>query len=331
MANLATKYLGLDLKNPIIVGSCSLTSELEEIVILEKEGAAAIVLKSIFEEEILNELAPKAAEEKLSKAYQNSASERLDSIGSHTKGNRTNEYLKLIGDAKRKTQIPIIASIHCITATEWVDFAAKIQDAGADAIELNISRNPFEDNERDKEKTFLEIINKVLKKVSIPVSVKLSDRFSHLSDTLVEFSRSGISGLVLFNRFYYPDIDIYNVRLTSGRMHSCDTEYLRPLRWIALMSDKIECSLAASTGIHHGNTAIKQILAGADAVQIVSTLYLNGKDYIIQILADMEKWMTDKGIFSVEKFKGLASYKDANDPASYERMQFIKYYGRIGR
>ena len=316
MADLHTNYLGLELKNPIIVGSCGLTSKLEDIVKFEQAGAAAIVLKSIFEEEILNEAAQEAADAKSSKLIYSQASETLDYIDIHTKEKRLSSYLKLIKDAKKETLIPIIASINCVSDTEWIDYAAKIEEAGADAIELNISLNPMDAKAQDKEKTFLRIIQKVLQTVSIPVSVKLSDRFSNLSHTLTEIASSGIAGLVLFNRFFYPDIDIYNFSLKSGRMHSCESEYLKPLRWIALMSDQIDCSLAASTGIHDGNTAIKQILAGADAVQIVSAFYLHGKDYITQILADIEKWMVDKGIFSIDQFKGFASYKNTSDPAS---------------
>ncbi|MBA7516213.1 Dihydroorotate dehydrogenase [subsurface metagenome] len=205
----------------------------------------------------------------------------------------------------------------------------KIQDAGADALELNIFLNPMDIIKQDYEKIAIKIIKKVLKAVSIPISIKLSDCYTNLSRTIIEISNTGIAGLVLFNKFYSPDIDIYNLNIVSGRMHSCENEYVKPLRWIALLAENVKCSLAASTGIHNGNTVVKQILAGADAVQVVSALYLNGKNHIAQMLGEIEKWMFEKGIFSVEQFKGKAGYRNNTNPAVYERIQFMKHYGRI--
>jgi dihydroorotate dehydrogenase (fumarate) len=330
MADLTTKYMGFELKNPIIAGSCSLTSTISDIVELEKNGAAAIVLKSIFEEEILNEAAGSLKDAKENKLIYTQLSETLDYIDVHTKEKRLGEYLALIKEAKRKTLIPIIASINCITDSEWIDFSSKIQEAGADGLELNIYINPIDPGIKDYEKTALKIIKKVLKNVSIPVSAKLSDCFVNLPETIQEISSTGVAGMVLFNRFYTPDIDIYNLNIVPGKMHSCENEYSKSLRWIALLSDVAKCSIAASTGIHDGNTVIKQILAGADAVQIVSTLYLNGKKQINLMLAEVEKWMLDKGYFSIGQFKGLSSYRNASNPSVYERIQFMKYYGRIG-
>ncbi len=330
MTDFTTKYMGLALKNPIIVGSCSLTSTIEDIVQLEQSGAAAIVLKSLFEEEILNEteILLKGAEE--SKLIYTQLSETLDYIDIHTKEKQLSDYLGLIREAKKKTLIPIIASINCITDSEWTGFASKIQDAGADGLELNIFLNPISLVNSEYEKTVHKIIQKVLKTVTIPVSIKLSDCFTNLSNTILELSSSGISGLVLFNRFYTPDIDLNTLNIIPGKMHSCENEYTKPLRWIALLSDKINCSIAASTGIHDGDATIKQLLAGADAVQVVSTLYLHGKNQINQILTNMENWMFGRGYSSVQQFKGLSSYKNASNPAVYERIQFMKYFGKIG-
>jgi dihydroorotate dehydrogenase (fumarate) len=330
MADLTTKFMGLELKNPIIVGSCSLTSTIEDIIQLEQNGAAAIVLKSLFEEEILNEAEASIKEAKENKLIYTQLSETLDYIDVHTKEKRLSDYLSLIKEAKKKTLIPIIASINCISDSGWTDFASKIQDSGADGLELNIFLNPVDPTNNDFLKTAQKIIKKVLKTITIPVSVKLSDCIADLSNIVLELSSSGIAGLVLFNRFYNPDIDIYNLSVIPGKMHSCENEYAKPLRWIALLSDKAKCSIAASTGIHDGNTMIKQLLVGADAVQVVSTLYLNGKKQINQMLSEIEKWMLDKGYFSVNQFKGLSSYKNASNPAVFERIQFMKYYGRIG-
>ena len=329
MADLSTNYLGFTLKNPIIIGSCGLTSTAEDIIALEKAGAAAVVLNSVFEEEILAAEQETLKRALIAKKVGALADDGNDPDDLPAKTARPDIQLELIKDVKSKVQLPVIASIHCTSDSGWTAYAQKIQNAGADALELNISMDPCAAGPEEQKKTCLDIIKKVLKQVSVPVAVKLSDRYSDLPDILTEISSTGVAGLVLFNRSYYPDIDTYNFRLTSGQMLSCETEYRRSLQWIALMSGKIKCSIAAGTGIHYGSTVIKQILAGADAVQLVSALYLNGKDHIIQILADMEKWMADKGILSLQKFKGLASYKKNEDPLSYERRQFLKYYGRI--
>ena len=330
MIDLSTNYAGLKLRNPIIVGSCSLTSNIEDIVKLEQYGAGAIVLKSIFEEEILNKANLKTRKKIQKQYFDKKFTGALDYIKSNSNNKRTNDYLQFIQSIKKKTSIPIFASINCLTDKEWITFASKIEEAGADAIELNISLSPMERKEQDHEETINKIINKVLKLVSIPVSVKLGECFTNLSNTILNISKTGISGMVFFNKFYLPDIDIYNLSLVPGRMQSCEYEYVHSLRWIALLSDRVKCSLAASTGIHNGNTIVKQILAGADAVQVVSSLYLNGKKHIIQMLRDIEEWMFEKGIFSVSQFKGKASYANKTDPAVYERIQFMKQYGRIG-
>ncbi len=330
MIDLSTNYLGLELRNPIIVGSCSLTSNLEDIVKLEQYGAGAIVLKSIFEEEILNQTNVITKKRTQNQRPEKNVSETLDYIDSHSNEKKIDNYLQLIRSIKKKTSIPIIASINCLTDREWIAFITNIEEAGADAIELNIFLSPMACDELEHEKTIKKIVGKVLKFVSIPVSVKLGECYTNLLNTILNISETGISGMVLFNKFYSPDIDIYNFNIVPGRMQSCEYDYIHSLRWIAFLSDKVKCSLAASTGIHHGNTIIKQILAGADAVQVASSLYLNGKKHLEQMLTEIEEWMFDKGIFSVKQFKGKASYKDNTDPAVYERIQFMKQYGRIG-
>jgi len=329
MADLTTKYLGIELKNPIIIGSSGLTSTLEDIVQLEQCGAAAVVLKSIYEEEILVEASKNYKEAQASNLIYTQLSESLDYIDVHVKDKRLAEYLQLVRDAKKKTLIPIIGSINCVTDLEWIDYAIKIQEAGADALELNIFLNPVNPEPIGYEKLIERITRKVLKSITIPVSVKLSDNFTNLTETVVRVSKTGVSGIVMFNRFYMPDIDIYNMSIVPGRIHSNESEYVKSLRWVALLSDKIDCSIAASTGIHDSNTIIKQLLAGADAVQIVSALYINGKQYINQLLSGIEQWMLNKGFFSISQFKGQASYRKAVNPAVYERVQFMKHFGRI--
>jgi dihydroorotate dehydrogenase (fumarate) len=330
MADLSTKYLGLELKSPIIAGSCGLTSTIENIKEIADCGAGAIVLKSIFEEEILLESKDLLEDAKKDKLIYTQLSETLDYVDRHMGEKSLNEYLKLIRDAKKSVSIPIIASINCITDNEWSHFALKIQEAGADALELNIFHSPTYLVKKDHEKLTLSIIKKVLKTVSIPVSVKVSNCDANLAVHIQKIAETGVAGIVLFNRFYSPDFDIENFTVTSSNVFSHPDEQVKPLRWISLLSDKVTCSLAASTGIHYSDAVIKQILAGADAVQVASTLYLNGIQYIKTLHQEIEQWMVGKGVFALRQMKGKMSYNQSVNPAVYERMQFMKRYSRIG-
>lgn len=327
MADLSTKYLGIQLKNPIIIGSSDLTSTIEGIIDLEKNGAGAIVLKSIFEEEILLETDEKLKKARENKLIYSDISETIDYLDLHLKQKRLSDYIKLIKEAKNKVLIPVIASINCITDMEWVDYAKKIQEAGADALELNI-HNPTNDN---PEKTALRIINKVLSSVGIPVSVKISSAHSNLNKLILNISQAGVSGIVLFNRYYMPDIDIMALKVTNDNILSYPDEYYKSLQWIGLIYDKVKCDLVASTGIHSGDSAIKQILVGASAVQVVSAIKKYGLSYISQILNDIEEWMETQKFNTVQQFKGKLSYQNTSNPAAYNRVQFMKYYGNIGR
>jgi len=327
--DLTTKYLGLNLKNPIIIGSCSLTSSLSEIKKLEKHGAGAVVLKSIFEEEILMDAESQLKEASENRFIYDKYSETLDYIDLHVKEERLNDYIQLIKSAKKEVLIPIIASINCVSDAEWTVFAKRIEEAGADALELNISLNPTDLEMRDFEQTMHAIIQKVLKQVKIPVAVKINNSFTHMARTILDLAASGIGGLVLFNRAYMPDIDINTLEAVQGRSFSSPENYSESLRWMALLSDQVNCSMVASSGIHTSEALIKQLLAGADAVQIVSALYENGEDHINLLLNELEKWMLAKGFSSLEQFKGKASSKKVGNPAVFERIQFMKHYAGI--
>jgi dihydroorotate dehydrogenase (fumarate) len=329
MADLTTTYMGLILKNPIIIGSCGLTSSIEKIKEMESNGAAAIVLKSIFEEEILLDTRNHLETAKKDKMIYSGLSETLDYIDLHIKEDTLINYLNLVKKSKKEVLIPVIASINCISDTEWTHFAKKIEDAGADALELNIFLNPSDNSNLDFEKTFENIIVKVLAKVKIPVSVKLSHHFTKPGLFITNISKSGIKGLVLFNRFYMPDIDIDKMKIKEANIFSSPAEFNQVLRWIGILSGKVNCNLAASTGIHDGSAVIKQILAGADAVQVVSAIYIHGPQYINKMLSEVEKWMEQKGFNYIDQFKGKLSMEQCNNPASYERMQFMRYFGGI--
>ena len=328
MADLTTKYLGLSLKNPIIAGSCGLTDNLANLKEMETFGASAVVLKSLFEEEI--ELEMKKNMASMSSASQAIYPEIFDMFDIDTVEDTLSKYLDLISEAKKNLSIPVISSINCISASEWTYFAKKMQDAGADAIELNIFLMPSDLNRssEENEKVYFDIIEKVKKEVVIPVSLKIGYFFSNLASTIKKLSDSGVDGLVLFNRFFSPDFDINNFRVLPSNLYSSSSDYTIPLRWISIMSGRVNCSLAASTGVHNGKTVIKELLAGADATQIASILYKNGIPYIQSMLDEMTEWMDESGFETIYEFKGKMSQSNSINPAIYERAQFMKHFSQ---
>ena len=327
--DLTTSYLGLELKNPIIAGSSGLTGTLDGIVSMEKHGAGAVVIKSIFEEEILLDAMEQMKEAEKNPMIYSGLSETLDYMDLHVREDNLGKFLKLIRDAKKAVSIPIIGSINCISTEDWTHFTRRMEEAGADALELNIFLNPADFKIKEFEKAYFKIIEKVLKTVKIPVSLKISKYFTRLGLSVKALSETGVSGIVLFNRFYSPDIDIENMVLSSPQMFSTHAEQYETLRWIAILSERLTCNLAASTGIHTGEDVIKMLLAGATAIQVVSTLYKNGPEQINKMLTKLDDWMSDKGFDSLEQFRGKISRKYGADPAAFERMQFMKHFSEI--
>jgi len=327
--DLHTTYLGLELKNPIIAGSSGLTGTLESIKKLEESGVAAVVLKSIFEEEILLDVSQQIKEAEKDPMIYSGLSETLDYIDLHIREDNLGKYLQQIRDAKKELSIPVIASINCVSNEDWIHFTRKMEEAGADALELNIFLNPADFSNKEFEKSYFRIIEKVLATVKIPVAIKVSKYFTRMGLSLKALSETGISAMVLFNRFYTPDIDIEKMELAAANMFSTPKEQHETLRWIAIMSERVNCELAASTGIHKGEDVIKMLLAGATAVQVVSTLYKNGPEQIQKILTKINAWMSDKGFDSLEQFRGKVAGGYGDDPSSFERMQFMKHFSEI--
>ncbi len=326
MANLSTKYLGLQLKNPLIVGSCGLTGNAESIIKLANNGAGAVVLKSIFEEEIQLEFKDTLKKEL---GYQDNNLEFLDYYDYQLKNDVLKGTAELIKQVKESTDIPVIASINCRSVGEWYSYALKLQDAGADALELNIFKMPFGTDE-DAEAinaVYLRIVEKVKARVSIPISVKLSPYFTNIGNISQRLEKGGVDGLVFFNRFYNPDIDIENIRLISGAVYSTPVDYVLPLRWISILSQKLSCDLVASTGVHTPETLIKMLLAGASSVQVVSAMYKNGTGYIKDMLYGLEKWMDKKGLETISDIHQLGQKAMPSNPELFERVQFMRYFG----
>ncbi|MDX9770136.1 MAG: dihydroorotate dehydrogenase-like protein [Tenuifilaceae bacterium] len=330
MTNLATSYMGLKLKNPIIAASSGLTNSLENIKAIETNGAAAVVLKSLFEEEIIME-----AQDNMNKMQSSGFiyPETIEYFDFDEMEDPVANYLKLITDAKKAVSIPIIASVNCVTADKWPDFAKRIQDAGADAIELNIFALPsdFSRSAEENEKLYFDIITQATSMVKIPVGVKISPYNASLGSFIKRLSETPIKSIVLFNRFYNPDFDINTLEYTGGSVFSSAGDFAMPLRWVAIMAERVSCDLAASTGVHDGNAVVKSLLAGATVTQIASTLYRNGFEQIALMLKQVEDWMTEMGYKSIDEFKGKMSQAKSYDPAAFERVQFMKHFKDLKR
>ena len=322
---LYTKYLDLDLKSPVIAGSCGLTDSINDLKAIEAAGAGAVVLKSVFEEEIYLEYAGEF--NKLGSMEENL--EFLDYYDVEIRQDNLKRYLSLVTEAKSVLKIPVIASINCVTSHEWSFFARKIEAAGADAIELNLFILPSDlsQSSRDNENTYFDIIRRVIEKVKIPVSVKISPYFSNLGRMISDISSSGVKGLVLFNRFYSPDIDIDNEVVKSASKLSGVGDYRLPLRWIGMMANRVKCDMSASTGIHDWQTVVKMLLAGAQSVQLVSALYKQGFSAITEINDQILTWMEKKNYGSLSDFRGKLALGSSVNPAEYERVQFMKTFG----
>lgn len=327
MANLATTYMGLNIKSPLVIGSSGLTNSVENIEKFAKLGAGAIVLKSLFEEQIMHEADFILKQDTSSNYYP----EAEDYILNYTKQNSVQNYLDLIKGAKEKVDIPIIASINCTSASEWTSFAKSIEAAGADGLELNIFVMPSDLNRssEENEQVYFDIVNKVKQETSLPISIKLSYHFSSLASTLEKLSWTGIKSLTLFNRFFSPDIDVDKMEVKPSFVFSKAEDIGISLRWVALLSSRLRCELSASTGVHDGEAVIKQLLAGAQTVQIASVLYKEGIDSVSGILNGMKKWMDEKGFADIAAFRGKMSIDKTANPGAYERVQFMKHFAGI--
>lgn len=322
MADLKTTFAGLKLKNPIIISSSGLTNSPEKNKKLEEAGAGAIVLKSLFEEQIMLE-----------------ADQMMESVSHPTGGDylvaalrqhKLSEYIRLITESKQQCRIPIIASINCYTDSEWIDFAKEIEKAGADALEINIlSLQTNTDYEWGAfEMRHINILKHIKKVVSIPVIMKLGNNLSNPVALINQLYANGAAAVVLFNRFYQPDIDVDKVEQVAGPVFSNGSELAFSLRWIGVSSAAVpRIDYAASGGVHTPKDVVKCILAGASAVEVCSTIYLNGSKALKPMLNYLSTWMNDKGFEYISQFKGKLNVKDIQGVNTFERTQFLKYYG----
>jgi dihydroorotate dehydrogenase (fumarate) len=322
--DLSTTYLGLKLKNPIIPSASPLSHTIDSMKRLEDAGAAAVVMYSLFEEQIAHEAAEldhylNYGKESFAEALTYFPEAQEYNIG-------PDEYVELVRKAKQALGIPVIGSLNGISTGGWISYAKKIADAGADALELNVYYIPTDPDvtSSDVEDRYLEVLHAIKHTVDIPVAVKLSPFFSSMAHMAKRLENSGANGLVLFNRFYQPDIDLETLEVKPNVVLSSSNSMRVPLRWIAILHGQVKMSLAATSGIHTAQDVIKMVMAGADVTMMCSALLKNGPNHIAQVLLDLNQWMLQHEYISVQQMKGSMSQKSVADPAAFERANYVK-------
>ena len=320
MADLSTRYMGLRLPSPLVVASSSLSNKVENFQSAEAAGAGAVVLRSLFEEQI------EAAESELEEAisFQADANPEARSyLPPQRIGPR--EYLRLLEKAKKAVRIPVIASLNCAAAGSWSEYARQLAEAGADALEVNVysvGADPAVTGEQIEQEC-LDIVRSIRQAVKIPLALKLSPYFTSFANMAKKFDDAGVDALVLFNRFLQPDIDLDRLALHSSMQLSHPWEMLVPLRWTAILYGRIRADLASSTGVHDSAGVVKMVLAGATVVQLAATLLRNGVSHLAALRTGLDEWMERGRYSSLEDFRGTLSQKESKDPRAFERAQYV--------
>ncbi len=322
--DLSTTYLGLKLKNPLVAGAGPLSRDLDTLRHMEDAGISAAVLDSLFEEQIRHDEGE--LDHYLTQGTESFA-EALSYFprpSEFTKG--PEEYLEYIAKAKAKVSIPVIASLNGVSAGGWMEYARKMQEAGADAIELNIYYVPASPalSGGEIEQMYVDALKAVKAAVTIPVALKLSPFFSNMAFTARQLSNAGADGLVLFNRFYQPDIDLDTLEVVPNLVLSSPSEMRLPLRWIAILYGQVTADIAGSSGVHRAEDVIKTVMAGASCVQVCSALIVHGVKRATEMLKGMESWMAERDYESVTQMKGSMSQRNCPEPAAFERANYMK-------
>jgi len=322
--DLTTKYLGLNLRSPLVVSASPMSEDIDNVKRMEDAGAAAVVLYSLFEEQLRQDRL------ELNQNLQQGTDSFAEALTYFPEPDDfrlgPEEYLKHVADAKKATRIPIIASLNGSSEGGWTEYAKKIQQAGADAIELNIYYIPTDMDltGTEVEMTYLDILKSVKANVSIPVAVKLSPFFSNFANMAKRLDQAGANGLVLFNRFYQPDIELETLEVKPNILLSTPMAMRLPLRWIALLHDRVKASLAATSGIHRASDVLKMLMAGADVTMLCSTIIRHGIPQIAIIERDLTAWLNEHEYESVSQLKGSLSQVKCAEPAAFERAQYMK-------
>ncbi|MEX0675849.1 MAG: dihydroorotate dehydrogenase-like protein [Pirellulales bacterium] len=320
--DLSSNYLGLKLANPIVISACPLTGELDVLRQLEDFGAAAAVLPSLFEEQIDGKPPNVQARAGPGVASLMENAAHFHELKEYNRG--PDSYLKHLASAKRAVSIPLIGSLNVTALGEWVHYARRIEEAGADALELNVYFlvADFDTTSREIESRYIELVAAVRNEITIPLAVKIGPYFTALPNVARRLVEAGADGLVLFNRFLQPDIDVNVLRVLPRLSLSTPEEMREALRWIALLHGRLNASLAATTGVHFADDAIRFVLAGADVVMVASTLYRHGVEVLRTLVDGVRDWLEAKDYSSLEQAKGILSHRRSSDPSAFERANY---------
>jgi dihydroorotate dehydrogenase (fumarate) len=324
MVDLNTTYLGLQLKNPVVASASPISKKLDGIRHLEDAGASAVVMYSLFEEQIINESL--ALDHFLSQGT-DSFAESLSyfpDLGNYNIG--PDDYLKLISQAKKAVNIPVIGSLNGVSTGGWIDYAKRIEQAGADALELNVYYIPTDVylSSQDLEQNYVDLVKDVRSQINIPLAIKLSPFFTALPHLATRLTSAGANGLVLFNRFMQPDLDIETLEVTPNLVLSNSNELRLPLRWVAILYGRIKVDLALTSGIHTAQDVLKAMMAGANVTMLASSLLISGVKRITEILNDMQNWMETYEYESIQQMQGSMSQRAVAEPAAFERANYMK-------
>lgn len=324
MIDLSTTYLGLKLASPLVASASPLSRKVDGVKELEQAGAGAVVMYSLFEEQIEHE--SRELDYFLNYGTETYAEALTYFPDLETYNIGPEKYLNLIAEMKKSVKIPVIASLNGISSGGWVDFARRMQESGADALELNIYFLPTEPkiDTLELEKAYVKLVKDICSKVNIPLAVKLSPFFTSIPNMANKLVDAGAKGLVLFNRFYQPDLDIENLEVISDLKLSTSDDLRLPLRWVAILFDRIKADLALTSGVHNSVDALKSVMAGASAVMLASELLENGIGRVSEILSGMSSWMEEHSYQSISQMRGSLSQKTVANPAAFERANYMK-------
>jgi dihydroorotate dehydrogenase (fumarate) len=324
MVDLTTTYLGLKLKNPLVAAASPLSEKVETVRKLEEAGIAAVVMYSLFEEQIIHE----SLELDHFLDYGTEASAEFGTIYPQTGkySLKPDQYLEKLGQIKKAVKVPVIGSLNGVSTGGWIKYARKIEEAGADALELNLYYLPTDPaiTAAQLEENYVSLVQDVCRSIKIPVAVKLSPFFTALPNLARRMVEAGAKGLVLFNRFYQPDLDLETLEVVPNLVLSNSHELRLPLRWIAILYSQIQCDFALTSGVHTAQDVLKSMMAGAGVAMLASELLQNGLGRVSSILADLKQWMEEHEYESIGQMKGSMSQKSVGAPAAFERANYMK-------
>ncbi|MCQ2273328.1 MAG: dihydroorotate dehydrogenase-like protein [Bacteroidales bacterium] len=325
--NTKVKYLGMDLCSPIVVASCGLTGSVDNLHKLEQAGAGAVVLKSVFEEEIIHDIKRNTHVF----APVNNYGASYEYVAQHLSDDAMARHFELIKEAKSSLSIPIIGSINCYSHENWITYATQFQEAGCDALELDMAIMPYDTNlsSDDVERTFGDIIQSLRKFVTIPISIKVSPYFTDLSKFMQQLSWMGIQGITIFNKSVQIDVDLENETLRHAEDFSTPGDFYNTLRWTTILTNKVRCDISSTTGVYTANDVVKLLLAGATTVQVASCLYNKGIDHLKELNHGVEQWMQQKGYTEIDQFRGKLALKSNEKASMLMRTKYMNYFGEI--